>query len=794
MLRRWLYGSVFFGSSFAIEIIAAGAGHAQTVMNTARTSTAGTGSAASTGSPAAPEEDVVVRAGAETANGVTNTTPGGGLMPVQTAAKSVSGLTRDFIAKQSPTSNVNSLVADLPGVVSAGNDPFGLSTNGLSVRGLDQTEVGYVFEGIPLADPVNYAPFTTDFADTDNLQSVTLSQGAPDISSPVYNAVGGEISEMLRDPGYKPGGMVDLSYGSRRLNREFARIDTGSIGNSGIRAFASYSYTSADLWRGPGGVTRSHVDAKAVKEWGDGNRVSAVFTWNRQQANAYDQPSLAQYQQLGRSFNYNATYSPNDPNYFKLNVTQRHDLVVILPTKLTLTDALKLEITPYYVGDSGPQVNGENISQNDSTFGTTAAGPLNQPFATNGVLNTVSVDPYDQKTGGVNAILSWTRGHNTLSGGYWYAYTAHREEESFSTVDLNGNVSNSFGRFPIRVNGNILSGYNINFKQQVNSAFINDKYEMLDGRLTLNAGFREVLIGRTATNLIPGANYRNGSNDAQPLPQLSASFKLTRNDQIYADVTTAFRELASVEAYVDIFDPNGAGKPVEARGGDLKPEYSIGEEFGYRHYGPVNFSAAFFNYNLTNHQITSSSFVDGALLTTPINVGGETARGVQAEIGARPWHHFSPYLSGQYLHATIDNDFRVGNDFLKTTGKTSVMSPKFTGSIGLAYDNGSLFGNFAFNYVDSQYSTFLNDESIPSYETANMTLGYRFRTLGPAQHPQIQLNLINIGDKNYLSGLYGVSGTAKGATGKFGTKIAGASPTYYVGGGFAAVVNLSSAF
>ncbi|WNM08610.1 Plug domain-containing protein [Komagataeibacter nataicola] len=95
----------------------------------------------------------------QTATGVTGTTPGGGLMPPQTAAKSLSGLTRDFIAKQSPTSNPTTMIASLPGVVTGSGDPLGTSDQqvSLSVRGLTQFELGYTYEGIPAADPLNFS-------------------------------------------------------------------------------------------------------------------------------------------------------------------------------------------------------------------------------------------------------------------------------------------------------------------------------------------------------------------------------------------------------------------------------------------------------------------------------------------------------------------------------------------------------------------------------------------------------------------------------------------------------------
>lgn len=156
----------------------------------------------------AKTEEVGVTGHVTLSNGVTNRTPGGGMMPPQTIAKSRSGLTRDYIAKQSPTSNPAALVASLPGVVYAGNDPLGTNDDqqGLTVRGLNQQEIGFLFEGIPAAAPVYLLPYTSAAADNENIQSLTLTQGSPDTRSPLYNAVGGELSETMHDPSHHFGG------------------------------------------------------------------------------------------------------------------------------------------------------------------------------------------------------------------------------------------------------------------------------------------------------------------------------------------------------------------------------------------------------------------------------------------------------------------------------------------------------------------------------------------------------------------------------------------------------------
>ncbi|OAG78110.1 TonB-dependent receptor [Acetobacter malorum] len=223
-------------------------------------------------------EEISVTSHSVSSNGVTNRTPGGGLMPHQTAPRSQSGVTRDFIAKQAPSSNITSLVADLPGVTVTSQDPFGMTGDHLQVRGLNETQMGYLFEGAPLADPINYAPYTSTLVDSENLGSVTVSQGSPDLNAPFYNAVGGQITATALNPSHRAGGFVDLGGGSYSYNKEFIRLDTGDIGNSGVRGYVSFSHTGYDNGaRGPGGLLRYHVDSKFVKEWGDGNSISAIF-------------------------------------------------------------------------------------------------------------------------------------------------------------------------------------------------------------------------------------------------------------------------------------------------------------------------------------------------------------------------------------------------------------------------------------------------------------------------------------------------------------------------------------
>ena len=122
------------------------------------------------------------------------------------------------------------------------------------------------------------------------------------------------------------------------------------------------------------------------------------------------------------------------------------------------------------------------------------------------------------------------------------------------------------------------------------------------------------------------------------------------------------------------------------------------------------------------------------------------------------------------------------------------MSPKFQFGLGLDYDNGTFFGNASVKWVDSQYTTFMNDQSMPAYIEADFTAGYRLPSIGPVKHPEIKLNVINAANNSYLSGAYSVTANASATRGVFGTTISGSSPTYYIGTPFTAIATLSAGF
>ncbi|MXV43613.1 TonB-dependent receptor [Saccharibacter sp. 17.LH.SD] len=730
-----------------------------------------------------------------------NLPDGGGLIRPQHGTQARSTIERAYMDTQPPGASAFQLINMVPGANVATSDPFGISpqTN-LTVRGLNGDAIGYVLEGMPLNDVAYYGGYPNQFADTENYSEVSLQQGSADLNSPVLNAAGGLMSLHFLDPSLKPGGNASFSYGSHNARRGFVRLETGEIGRSGVRAFASYSNTHADNWRGAGNDNRDHIDFKILKEWGHDNHVSLLGSWNRAITSYYPHTSLDDWHRLGIHNNFAKHYDANDSaggsDYWKLWRDPEETLYVGAPMHFTLSQHVSLDITPYGQSAYGNAPSGTSLSTTGNYLGTQPiTGTLNLPDAQDGTA-TVRND-YTQRSyrSGVNMALHAHYRWNDFVLGYWYDYSDDNEQSPYTAVDSNGYSQNIWGdkkRDRILLNdGSPLLAASFHTMAQVNAIFIGDHMSFLKDRLAIDVGFKEVMLSRWGTNNLPGPQYRVTNNSSEPLPRLGLRWNITQKDQLFLNATTNFRAPA-VTAYYDTYSLTSSALAGTGTG-HIKNEYSIAEEFGYRRTGEwITGSITFFNYNFTHRQVTTQN--NAGTVSYTINAGGQTSRGVDIELGTRPWHHISPYASFEYLHATIDNDLPSNGDYLPTKGKKAIRSPSVQMAVGLHYDDGHFFSMFTAHYTGRQYATFMNDERMPSFITADLSVGYRFNNISKLHHPTMRLNFLNITNQHYLSGVSSTQFSAHDTRGRHGTLIAGQSPNYYIGGGFAVLFTASTGF
>ncbi|KXV41801.1 TonB-dependent receptor [Gluconobacter japonicus] len=707
--------------------------------------------------------------------------PGGGLIKRETAARSVSTVSHEFIAKQSPASNTLALVTLSPGANVAMGDPFGVTDqSSVSVRGLNQQEIGYIFEGSPMNDPDNYTPNSSEWVDSENMESVQLQQGAPDIEIPTVYSAGGTMNVRIRNPEYTRSGQVDVSYGSHQMNRQFLRYDTGEIGHTGLRAFASFSNLTSRAWRGPGRNLRRHMDFKAIKDWAPESYTSLSFTYNNENTAWYSTPSLAAWNKsgLGGGINLDGTYKFGNSNYYKGFQTNWTDYFLSSQSHLALTHKLSLDITPYFYHGSGNYPLGVYTIPTSGTY-YDGTQPINGQLAGNTYSQDGNVaakwDWYGRESyTGLNAALHYDSGINHLVAGAWYGYSDMNVSEPFSGLDAAGNVSSSLLKL---TDGTVLNGWRYHTITQMVGLYVGDEVRLLHDRLHINVGFKEVMTARNGTLQQPGPQYAVGYNSAEPLPRMSVSYKVNDNIQLFANATTSFRVPMGSAFYNQYNSPYDASL-YQTANTHLKDEYSIAEELGARYHNNwVTGSVTLFNYNFVHHAI--NQYINAVPYF--LDAGGMTSRGVDAELGLTPWHHFSPYVSAEYLHATNDNNITMGGVTYATKGKIATSAPRWMAAIGVQYDDGTFFGSVSMKYVDKEYGTFMNDERIPGHKQVDMMLGARTHDIGFFKKPSIRLNIVNLGDSHYLSGVY--------STGP----VAGTS-SYYVAPSFACLATVSTGF
>ncbi|NHN86775.1 TonB-dependent receptor plug domain-containing protein [Acetobacter musti] len=732
-------------------------------------------------------------------HGATGKAPGGGLMAPEQSMKTTQTISRDFIVKQAPTSNPLQLLSALPGANVALTDPYGLVGGTMTLRGLSSAQIGWIYEGAPLNDIGGGSFYANEVIDAENLNQVAVQPGTANIDTPTISASGGVVNIGMIAPSTKPGGYGSISYGAFKLNREFVRLESGMIGNTGIRGFVSYSHAHANDWRGSGGNEKQHVDMKLLREFGEDSSVALVVSYNRQinQQDLY--PTLAQFRATGNT-NYNGTYSGiADTAFYKLHVNPYENLVASLPTSFHITRDFMLSDTPYLWWGHG---NGGGASA--LTEGVTYAGPskvgadLNADGLISGGEKVLAYTP------------TWSRYYrvgNTLKGGlhlgphditlgYWYEWSNEPQRNPVGLVNqTTGEAADIWGENSlVRLSdGQPYYTRNIRTQTQINMLFFGDTVTLMGGRLQLQAGFREAMVSRKIYNYLPGAARLSGQNIAEPLPQVGLRYKFNDRHQIYVTGSTNFRTTTNT-SLVNVYSSSTGNLTTAAN--TTNPEYSIEEEIGYRYQGErIIADVAFFNYNFTNRMLSLNTYQNGATTSITANAGGQTSRGVDIQVATRPvLRHLRPYVSFEYLDARTDNNIRSGNDYLPTKGKVAVQAPRTQAALGLDWDDGSFFANVNIKYVGSQYSTLMNDQKVPYYVTDSVTLGYRLKQLSLLKAPQFQLNLSNITGAVRRTGVYSFTSNALATRGVYGTTIAGSAPTYYLLPGFTMMGTLSTSF
>src|SRR5258708_179363 len=166
-----------------------------------------------------------------------------------------------------PGTTVEKLLSKVPGVNIVTRDPFGFYEfgNDIRVRSFGINQVGVTIDDVPMgSNSPRYGLPSGRVTDSENIANVIVSQGAGDLTTPAYEALGGSIKYSTVDPFPTSGAILKVSTGSADSTRIFGKYNIGQI-IPGLSAWVSASQLS---FKEPG-----------IPELSKGKKVEAKITY-----------------------------------------------------------------------------------------------------------------------------------------------------------------------------------------------------------------------------------------------------------------------------------------------------------------------------------------------------------------------------------------------------------------------------------------------------------------------------------------------------------------------------------
>lgn len=706
---------------------------------------------------------------------ITGRKAGMGLMVQEDAPKARSTINKEEIQKERPTDNAFQSLSLLPSVNTYNYDATGMFGGGMTMRGFNSTEIGATINGVPINDSGNYAMYPQEFVDQEDVCSEFVTQGSTDVDAPHVGATGGNLGIVTCDPEDKQRVRVAQTLGGLSLTKTYLRYDSGRVADDRAKFFISGSHAETNKWKGPGDAVRNHVDAAFRFDIDRFDYVTGSILINREVANNFLSPSLAQLNQYGYYYDFAPTFNGHlpavtgtaqteisqSPAYYKLATNPFENVIASATGKFRLNDSTDIKVTPYYwfgYGTGGTQ----QKLMSESGFLNPATGKLNGTVDLNGdgdTLDKILVGGSSvtrTQRPGITTSITETLDNNTIFGGIWLEQAHHRQTSPIVPVDASGNLASVWlnSNFIDRPNG---TPYEARDWRTISTAwqfFLQDTVSLMDDQLRINAGVRNPSIKRDFTNYPnEGSNsvvgYEITRTYTDVLPQIGVRFQLNKENQLFSSLSK------NMQAPPNFAFSSATGDNVTIVNGQavlssaVKPETSWNLDVGYRYQSPALIAqATAFDIDFRNRLANAYDPVSG--LSSYTNAGGVSTHGVELEIGNTPIKGWSAYGSYGYTVSTISNDINfTATQVLPTNGKEFPLTPKYKVGLSVQYETPTWYVRLKEQHTSSQWATLVNDQIAPGYNLADFDAGYLFPSSGMFKHPTLRFNVSNLFNSQY---------------------------------------------
>ncbi len=658
--------------------------------------------------------------------------------------RQVQGLGREELARQPAGSSALKLLGKLPGVHFTSADPWGnyeWSTR-LNIRGFNQNQLGFTLDGVPLGD-MSYGNHNglhiSRALIAENLAFAEVSQGGGALDTASSSNLGGTVHFVSRGPQAERGLTLAQTVGSDDTLRTFARYDTGDL--DGFSAFLSGAKHDAEKWKGYGPQDSRQVNAQAryaTDDWSLG----ALVNTSRRNETDYADLSLESARRLGMDWD---NYARDWVRAIRAGFGQFSGGVTSLDDAYYLgrglrDDNLYAVNTDIAIGDGG------SVKAQVYRHTNEGQGHWVTPYSASSPTLPLRLrtTEYTIDRTGITAGVELPLGIHTLSFGLWHESSDHNLQRNF--YNLNADSPPNRGFFYRSPDQRV---FEQDFDSTTRVWYLNDRIELMEGRFTVDAGFKALDAEIDAVNR--RGTRAQGSIEASDnfLPQLGLRFEVAEGFELfgsYAENMAAFR--AGVNGP---FSASQSG--FDAIRATLRPETSTTFEGGLR-YGHDGFQGSLTLYRVDfEDRLLTISQCAGIVGCPSVlaNVGDVETSGAEAAIDWTLGEGFSLFGSLSWNQSEYAADYLDGTTRVATDGKNVVDAPELLAHVEIRYAVAGWEARLGAKYTDERFITFTNDSKVPDYWVADASLSYRFGAIGWAKDLKATVNVTNLFDESYFA-------------------------------------------
>ncbi len=292
-------------------------------------------------------------------------------------------------------------------------DSSGMEGGQIQSRGLTDLDMALMVDGAPAAA----AKYMSEDIDSENLEEVSVTPGSAARDLPVMSAAGGVMNSRTHRAAEKAGGMVDFSYGTNNLSREFIRLESGEIGKSGVKSYFSFSNAHARSWMGAGINQRKHIDFGLQKDWQNGSNARLFLSWNSADFTIDNYPTAQEFFEYKHTGNgYGRSADPKNVNYWKNNNDHWNQIFLTAPIHIVLPKKFNFDLQPYFSMGQGWDASPGGVATEGQY--THNSGGAAVPAGTN--MTSFFLENEARQVGAVAKLSYEIDSHNHLTLGYWY--------------------------------------------------------------------------------------------------------------------------------------------------------------------------------------------------------------------------------------------------------------------------------------------------------------------------------------------------------------------------------------